>query len=215
MLKKVQEDIELIRNIHEGNLHSQEILYEKYKKAVKNFLKGKYSIYYDLDDDVSEIMIKVFMNLESYDETKSKFRSWVFTIARNHMVDKWRNTTISLTGSNTNCVISYSTTTCGNDISDSGSYVTSSNTAALGINSGTFTTNCCSADYDFENCSSINFISNQLTPQDFTLLDMKYVQGYSYNEIGTEFNVTSSTISNKVNYIKTKLKKNNPEIIYE
>jgi RNA polymerase sigma factor (sigma-70 family) len=67
---------------------------------------------------------------------------------------------------------------------------------------------------EFENNSSISYISTQISPQDFTLLDMKYVQGYDYCEIGKEFNVTSSTISNRVNYIKTKLKKNNPEIIY-
>ena len=131
------------------------------------------------------------------------------------MIDKWRNNTISLTGSNTNCVFSYSTNTCGIDVGDNGGFITSSNTGTITAGGSFTTTNCCSADYDFENCSSINFISNQLTPQDFTLLDMKYVQGYSYDEIGSEFNVTSSTISNKVNYIKTKLKKNNPEIIYE
>jgi len=211
MTIKIQEDIETIQSILNGSPQAQEILYEKYKKSVENFLKKKYSIYYDLEDDVSEIMIKVFTNLHTYDQTKSKFRSWVFTIAKNHMVDKWRNTSITLTGSNTNCVFSYSTT--GTDIGSS--YITSSNTASIG-NGNTFTsTNSCSADYDFENCSSINFISDQITPEDFTLLDMKYVQGYNYNEIGTEFNVTSSTISNRVNYIKTKLKKNNPEIIYE
>lgn len=214
MIKKVQEDIEVIQNILNGNQQAQEILYEKYKLSVTNFLKRKYSVYYDLDDDVSEIMIKVFMNLENYDKTKSKFRSWVFTIAKNHMVDKWRNNSITLTGTNTNCVISYSTTTTG-DISGNSSFITSSNTGAIDINNNFTTTNCCSADYEFENCSSINFISDQLTPQDFTLLDMKYAQGYSYNEIGSEFNLSSNTVSNKVNYIKTKLKKNNPEIIYE
>ena len=192
-----------------GNPQAQEILYNKYKKSVKNFLKNKYSIYYDLDDDVSEIMIKVFMKLDTFDSTKSKFRSWVFSIAKNHMIDKWRSTSITLTGSNINCT--YTTTTADIGVS---SFITSSNTATIDIGN-TFATNCCGTDYEFENCSSINYISNQLTPQDFTLLDMKYVQGYNYCEIGSEFNVTSSTISNRVNYIKTKLKKNNPEIIYE
>jgi DNA-directed RNA polymerase specialized sigma24 family protein len=42
---------------------------------------------------------------------------------------------------------------------------------------------------------------------------MKYLQGYDYNEIGKEFNVSSSTVSNKVNYIKTKLKKQNADLI--
>lgn len=195
-----------------GSPQAQEILYNKYKIAVRNFLKKRYSTYNDLEDDVSEIMIKVFMNLHTYDQTKSKFRSWVFSIAKNHMVDKWRNTTITLTGSNTNSIFSYSMTDI--DVENNCSYITSCNTGNFEVGT-TFTTSNCSADFDFENCSSINFISNQLTPEDYTLLDMKYVQGFSYNEIGTEFNVTSSTISNKVNYIKTKLKKNNPEIIYE
>lgn len=154
------------------------------------------------------------MGLESFDESKSKFGSWVFSIAKNHMIDKWRNNTITLTGNSTG-VITLSSDANTSNLSDGG-YITSTSTTAIDANMSTFTTtNCCSADYDFENCSSINFISAQLTPQDFTLLDMKYVQGYSYDEIGSEFNVTSSIISNKVNYIKTKLKKNNPEIIYE
>ena len=208
---EVQEDTELIQNTLIGNPQAQEILYNKYKKSVKNFLKNKYSIYYDLDDDVSEIMIKVFMNLHTYDESKSKFRSWVFSIAKNHMVDKWRSTSITVTGSNGCCTY---TTTCTADVAVN-NFITSSNTGTI-VNSGLFTTtNYCCADNEYENCSSINHISTQLSPQDYTLLDMKYVQGYNYCEIGSEFNVTSSTISNRVNYIKTKLKKNNPEIIYE
>ena len=126
------------------------------------------------------------------------------------MVDKWRGNTITLTGNSS--VITVSTDGTGVDISSGGGYTTS-NTANIDVNASTFTT--CCAGMEFENCNTINYVSDQLSPQDFTMLDMKYVQGYSYNEIGSEFNVTSSTISNKVNYIKTKLKKNNPEIIYE
>ena len=206
-MKEIQEDTELIQNILNDNSQAQEILYKKYTKLVKDFLKNKYPTYYDIDDDVSEIMIKVFINLKIFDADKSKFMSWVFIIAKNHMIDKWRSNTITLTGSNTTCSISTE------DVSFNCSYATTG-TAMIGIGS-TFTTNTCSADYDFENCSSINYISTQLSPQDYTLLDMKYIQGYNYTEIGNEFNVTSSTISNRVNYIKTKLKKNNPEIIYE
>lgn len=210
-MRKIQEDTELIQNILNDNSQSQEILYNKYTKLVKDFLKNKYPTYYDIDDDVSEIMIKVFINLESFDISKSKFMSWVFSIAKNHMIDKWRNNTITLTGSNTNCTYSYSTTAA--DVNSN--YITSSNTGTIDLNNCSYTTDNCGADYDFENCSSINYLSGQLSAQDYTLLDMKYVQGYDYKEIGDEFNVTSSTISNRVNYIKTKLKKNNPEIIYE
>ena len=200
-MKKIEEDIKLIQNILKDDSQAQEILYEKYKIIVGNFLKSKYSSYSDIDDDVSEIMIKVIMNLKTFNVDKSKFKSWVFSIAKNHMIDKWRSNTITISGSNTSCTYSYTT-----------------NNVSL-YNTGTFIdstlTNYCSADYDFENSSSINYISNQLTPQDYTLLDMKYVQGYNYNEIGNEFNLTSTTVSNRVNYIKSKLKKDNLEIIYE
>lgn len=191
----------------EGNLGAQETLYEKYKKIITDFLGKKYSLFYDVEDDVAEILIKVFMNLSTYDKTKSRFKSWVFNIAKNHVIDKWRsNGTISLTGSNTTCTISTDDVLLNN--------CTTTSTAMLN-SCGTFTTSNCCAGIEFENCSSINYISNQITPQDYTLLDMKYVQGYDYNEIGSEFNVSSSTISNRVNYIKTKLKKDNPEIIYD
>ena len=198
-----------------GNPRAQEVLYEKYKKSVKNFLKNKYSVYYDLDDDVSEIMIKVFMNLDKYDSTKSKFRSWVFSIAKNHIVDKWRNSSNTFSASTTGSITSYGATSDVNYESSGSYYINSSNTGTIQMSSNSFTASNCAADFDFENCSSINYISTQLSPQDYTLLDMKYVQGYNYNEIGSEFNLTSSTVSNRVNYIKTKLKKNNPEIIYE
>jgi RNA polymerase sigma factor (sigma-70 family) len=141
-------------------------------------------------------MIKVFLNLINYDDKKSKFSSWVFTITKNHMIDKWRNNNLSM-----NCNYSI-------EISNDNHYISN-----LSENINLFTTTN-TADIDFENSNSMTYISDQLSPEDYTLLNMKYILGYNYDEIGCEFNVTSSTISNRVNYIKTKLKKNNSEIIY-
>jgi RNA polymerase sigma-70 factor (ECF subfamily) len=185
----------------------QEILYDKYIKIIRDFIRDKYSSYNDIEDDISEIIIKVFTRLETFDSKKSKFKSWVFSIAKNHMVDKWRCNTITLT-SGASCTFSI---TADNDYNNA-AYFTSN--CDVGIMTFDESLNNCDTT-EFENCSSISYITNQLTPQDYTLLDMKYMQGYNYNEIGKEFNVTSSTVSNRVNYIKTKLKKNNPEIIYE
>lgn len=179
---------------------AQELLYNKYKKILSSYLKKNYSSNY-IEDDVSEILIKVFLGLDKFDGTKSKFSSWVISIAKNHMIDKWRSNSVTITGSNTTCAFT-------GDMTSSTAYYTSTTN-----DFGDFTTTNLT-DYDFENCSSINLISCQLTPQDYTLLDMKYMQGYNYDEIGSEFNLTSTTISNRVNYIKTKLKKNNPEIIF-
>jgi RNA polymerase sigma factor (sigma-70 family) len=204
-----QEDTELIQESLNGKAKAQEILYNKYSEIVKDFIRKKYSSYHDIEDDVSEIMIKVFTKLDGFDAEKSRFKSWVISITKNHMVDKWRCNTITLTSGNS---CSFSIT--ADNFSPNTVYSSTSDDTMVLNNSNVFTTRSCD-NIEFENRNSITHISNQLTSQDFTLLNMKYVLGYNYNEIGKEFNVTSSTISNRVNYIKTKLKKNNNEIIYD
>jgi DNA-directed RNA polymerase specialized sigma24 family protein len=194
---------------------SQKTLYEKYKKIVKEHIRCKYSSYLDIDDDVSEIMIKVIMGIDSFDTTKGKFKSWVLSIIKHHMVDKWRDNSITLTSFNNNvCVTSIPAHNWDTNWSGTGVLTTNStgdwSPDSIVLNNGSFSvgnsiTTCSNGSFD--NCSSVNFISAQISPADYALLDMKYVQGYNYCEIGQEFNLTSGTVSNKVNYIKTKLKK--------
>ena len=186
----------------DGNPVAQETVYKKYRKTVKNYILSKFPPYYDLEDDVSEIMIKVFLNLKDYNSNKSQFKTWVINIAKNYLIDKWRTGSGCITVSASNMVFntdnSCNTITYSNNSNNLISFTSANNTSCT-----------------FENCNAVNYVSTQLSPADFALLDMKYVQGYNYNEIGSEFQLTSSTISNKINYIKTKLKKNLPEDIFE
>jgi len=64
-----------------------------------------------------------------------------------------------------------------------------------------------SPDQEMENQDALNFISNKVGLQDFHLLNMKYSQGYDYNEMEKEMKVSSSTLSNRVNYVRSKLRK--------
>ena len=73
-----------------NNYFDQKEFYDKYKKIVKDYLNTKYPNNGEIDDDVSEIMIKVFFGLKSYDSTKTKLKTWVINVAKNHMIDKWR-----------------------------------------------------------------------------------------------------------------------------
>jgi RNA polymerase sigma factor (sigma-70 family) len=170
-----------------GNRTAEEKLYNKYKKIIKDFILSKYSIYYDIDDDVSEILIKVFLNLKNYNVLKSKFKTWVIIITKNYLIDKWRCKTIEISNNFTN-------------IPTNGDIVFDSDYNSI-----------CNFEYN----STITYLSAQLSPSDYTLLNMKYIQGYNYDEIGREFQITSSTVSNKINYIKTKLKRNTFENIYD
>ena len=185
----------LIQNIMNGDQAAQEIFYNRYRKIIKNYLMCKYATQYfhNIDDWVSDVLIRVLYNLKKYNPEKSTFKTWVLAIAKNYLYDNLRKK------SNTHLLYSYMSET---DTTDNVYNVSSSNTA---LDSGN----------EFENIDSINFISTQLSVSDYTLLNMKYVQGYDYEEIGKEFNVSSSTISNKVNYIKTKLKKNYSEMMVD
>jgi RNA polymerase sigma-70 factor (ECF subfamily) len=176
-----------------GNQAAQETLYNKYNKIVKDFIRSKYSTYYDVDDDVSEILIKIFLNLKNFDAEKSKFKSWALSITKNHMIDKWRCNTTTLSLNN----LSVSSTSYDNTFTNQSLMCASTNTSSFDIS------------------NAVNFVTTQLSASDYTLLDMKYVQGYSYNEIGKEFQLTSSTVSNKINYIKTKLKNSITEDIFD
>lgn len=195
-----------------GSREAQEILYDKYRKILERFIKSKYPTTLDLEDDVSEIMIRVIMNLTQFDNNKSKFKSWVFSIAKNYMIDKWRKNSFVVSSNTYNFSanslnLTYTSTGYNAEITENNEFQTITNSGTLSLNPS-FST---SFNADFDNCSSVSYLSTQLSPVDFTLLDMKYVQGYDYCEIGKEFNISSTTASNRINYLKTKLKKNNPE----
>ena len=198
------EDVNLIRNILAGDSEAESVLYDRYREILTNYLNKKYPFNYEVEDDVSEILIKVFVNLSTYNCELSKFKTWVFTIANNHMIDKSRS--------------SY--------------YINSTGTTQIGDNlllyNDSYTTDCtingevpCSfttsnSTLQIEQSSAINFVSNHIESCDFQFLNMHYSMGYSYCEIGTEFNLSSNTISNRVNYIKGKLKDAiDEEILYE
>ena len=51
-----------------------------------------------------------------------------------------------------------------------------------------------------------NGISSTINNDLINMLKMK-CDGYNYKEIGERFNITSSTVSNKINYMKHKIKK--------
>jgi RNA polymerase sigma factor (sigma-70 family) len=191
------EDTSLIQSVLSGNTKTQEIFFNKYKKVVRDYLKSKFpqvATSCDIDDCVADIMIKVFYNLDKYNP-KYNFKTWVLVIAKHYMIDMWRS----------NPMISTCNNMIGND--DNECYYTTNTSGCVNFNENCSFTIC---NPDFESSSSISYLASQLSPEDNALLTMKYVQGYNYTEIGREFNLTSTTISNKVNYIKTKLKKNNP-----
>lgn len=197
-----------------GDQVAQETFYNKYKKIVKDFIRSKYPKLNDTDDYVADILIKVFYSLDKYDQEKSSVKSWVLVITKHYMIDVWRTKAANGTFCNSSLSISNNGMATG-QLTVNGTPIGWADEATIttsmsSFGTGSFTTS--NADCEFENCNTVCYLSTQLSPMDFSLLNMKYVQGYDYNEIGKEFNLTSSTVSNRINYVKTKLKKNNTTI---
>lgn len=191
---------DIILEVIQGNKKSEEILYNKYKSFIWNYIKNKYPYNNDINDDVSDIIIKIFDRIEQYDSEKSKFSTWISTITKNHMIDKWRCSINS--PHNTFNQISLDSVGDNDKINYDEQYYTTTllhKNYQYGVS---FTDN-------FESIDTLKHLSKQISSTDYTLLEMKYLQGYDYKEIGEEFNLTSTTVSNRVNYIKTKLKNKN------
>lgn len=173
-----EEDLILISNIINGDSKSEKILYDKYKKIIYSYINKNYP-HVDVEDTVSEILIKVFSKINTYSKEKSKFNSWVLNITKNFIIDISRNT--------------------GNWINHFTCNISTTKMPTDYVHDTTL--------IDIENDSTINHISNTLDGDDYSFLNMHYSQGYSYGEIANIYNTTSNTVSNRVNYIKTKLRK--------
>lgn len=68
----------------------KEKLYEEYHMKVMRFIQSKVNDYYLAEDLCSDVFVKVYEKLGSFDENKSSFSTWVFTITRNTLIDYYR-----------------------------------------------------------------------------------------------------------------------------
>lgn len=80
------DNIELIKKIKQGNQESFNILVKQNLTMILNFV---YRFVYDTDlaeDIAQETFIKIWKNIKKFDENK-KFKTWMFTIAKNTAID--------------------------------------------------------------------------------------------------------------------------------
>lgn len=90
------EDRELVEEISKGSQAAMETLTRRYYKVIFAFVYrkvGNKETAYDLTQD---IFIKMIQKIKTY-SNKSKFKSWLFTIAVNHCRDYWRSADYKVT----------------------------------------------------------------------------------------------------------------------
>jgi RNA polymerase sigma-70 factor (ECF subfamily) len=181
---------EFISNLN-GDKKLEKKLFDYTKTELNHYLKNHYSNYNE--DDVSDIIIKIFESLNRFDEKKSKYETWIKNIAKNYMIDKSRQLVNNLFFSSIDCsgTVSFTDDDTGISFTTTSENLTTNNTPYQSL----------------ETTDSLNYISSTIGTSDYSLLNMKYNSGYDYNEISKEFNQDKKKISNRVNYVKNKLKK--------
>ena len=72
----------------EGGDWAWALIYREYSAAVLRYLRGRGAA--EPEDLLGEVFVQVVRNLRSFEGDERAFRTWVFVIARNRMVDEWR-----------------------------------------------------------------------------------------------------------------------------
>ena len=65
-------------------------LYQQYHDKVRGYLYGKVNNLPLAEDLCSDVFLKVYEKLDSFDEQKASLSTWIFTITRNTLTDYFR-----------------------------------------------------------------------------------------------------------------------------
>lgn len=76
------------------NKELSEQVYNEYYLKVRNYILSKINNFYEAQDICSNVFVKVYENLDKFDEKKASMSTWIFTITRNTLTDYYRKNKI-------------------------------------------------------------------------------------------------------------------------
>ncbi|MFI2742407.1 RNA polymerase sigma factor [Zhouia sp. PK063] len=142
-------------------------LYDMYSQSlygvIYNIIKDKE----EAEDVLQETFVKIWNNLDNYDDSKGRFYTWVVNIARNSAIDKYRSKSFKKTKQN------LSTETFVDVIKDS--YDLGSKVDAIGIK---------------------KFI-NILKPKCIKIIDLLFFKGFTHKEAAEELDIPMGTLKTR------------------
>lgn len=83
------DDLNLIKKIKSGDKNAIEFLIKKYYQSVFSFFYKNTGYYHQSKDLTQEVFIKMVSGIARY-QPKKNFKSWLFTIASNHLKNYYR-----------------------------------------------------------------------------------------------------------------------------
>jgi len=80
-------DIEIIREILEGNIESFRLVLERYQKPIIRMIRDITGNKEYCEDIAQDVFLAAYKKLASFDPARSNFSTWLFTIARNKSIN--------------------------------------------------------------------------------------------------------------------------------
>lgn len=81
---------EIISKIQSGNTAAFGSLYDKYIKKIYDFIYYKTMHKETAEDLTSQVFIKALKKIDTFNEQKGTFQAWLYQIARNTVIDHYR-----------------------------------------------------------------------------------------------------------------------------
>lgn len=85
-----QTEAQIISRFHQGETEAFGELYDLYSKQIFAFVVYRVNNRQAAEDLTSDIFMKALQAMPQFDEIKASFRTWVYTIARNRIIDYYR-----------------------------------------------------------------------------------------------------------------------------
>lgn len=67
-----------------------EEIYEQYHEKVFRYLRSRVNNTTLAEDLCSDVFLKIYEKIDSFDESKASLSTWIFTVARNRLTDYYR-----------------------------------------------------------------------------------------------------------------------------
>jgi len=88
--QKETDDNVLVTMIKAGNATAFNQLLNRYRRSIYNLCYHMLTDSVEAEDAAQEVFIRAYFKLDSYDESRSKFSTWLFSIASHYCIDKLR-----------------------------------------------------------------------------------------------------------------------------
>lgn len=82
---------ELLPLIYQKDDKAFTLLYDMYSKSLYGVISNLIKDSEDAEDVLQDVFVKIWKNIDSYNESKGRFYTWMLNIARNSSIDRLRS----------------------------------------------------------------------------------------------------------------------------